>query len=54
MILLIAVMWCSHYHDERHDWNQGLYRGLIAGISSYQIIGDLERHNEVDSQSDCI
>ena len=35
-----TVMLRSHYHDQRHDWNCGLYRGLIAGarISSYQIL----------------
>ena len=22
----------SYYHNQRHDWNRGVYRGLIAAL----------------------
>ena len=28
----------SHYHDQQHDWNRRLYRGLIATIVSAHYI----------------
>ena len=32
---LAFVMLRSHYHDQRHDWNRGLNRGLITSKPSY-------------------